>query len=310
MLRAVLTDFKAWGGANIITTRDTRLSHTSLPADRIIDITPDRHGHTLGNLADQCTAALVIAPETQGVLARLSALVQEKGCFLLGSHPDSVRATADKWECHRRFVNAGLPTPDTWLVPVDQVLKKAEAIGFPLVMKPLDGVGCEGVRLVTDLQSVRCALSTYHYGDKELLLQQYIPGHAASATLLVSEKEARFVSLNRQTIAQGASFMYKGGRIPFVCDQYQQAADLAKRAAAVIPGLNGYVGVDLMVTRRGCCLMEINPRITTSYIGLRRVVNINLAKTIWDMGTKNILPDRIVLSGTIDFEKDASYEFK
>jgi predicted ATP-grasp superfamily ATP-dependent carboligase len=47
-----------------------------------------------------------------------------------------------------------------------------------------------------------------------------------------------------------------------------------------VPGLSGYIGMDILIADEGCYRIEINPRLTTSYIGLRQVVNINLSLKI------------------------------
>ncbi len=302
MLHSLLADFRAWGGCKIITTRDSRLAHVSLPADRIINLEPDQHYSTLSQLAGQCTAALIIAPESNGVLAGLSTLIESRGSLLLGSSPVSISMTANKWNCHQLFTRAGLQTPDTWCVKSHEAEEMAEKIGFPLIIKPVDGVGCEGVSLITDPCSTRVALSENSCLDNYLLLQQYIQGDHISVSLLVTERDTLFLSLNRQIIELGSPFSYKGGEVPFACDRHQEAIRQAKQAAALFPGLKGYIGVDLLVTDHGCYLIEINPRITTAYIGLRRVVNINLAEAIWAAATREAFQKEIFLSGKTIFK--------
>jgi predicted ATP-grasp superfamily ATP-dependent carboligase len=49
------------------------------------------------------------------------------------------------------------------------------------------------------------------------------------------------------------------------------------RACRAIPGLAGYVGVDLILTPGGPLVVELNPRLTTSYLGLRAATRRNLA---------------------------------
>jgi predicted ATP-grasp superfamily ATP-dependent carboligase len=39
--------------------------------------------------------------------------------------------------------------------------------------------------------------------------------------------------------------------------------------------------VDLVLDEEICWLIEINPRPTTSYVGLRRVIDLNMAAAIW-----------------------------
>ena len=61
-----------------------------------------------------------------------------------------------------------------------------------------------------------------------------------------------------------------------------RAIRLARRAIGAVPGLAGFVGVDLILGRECGCpidtVVEINPRLTTSYVGLRALARENLAE--------------------------------
>ena len=70
----------------------------------------------------------------------------------------------------------------------------------------------------------------------------------------------------------------------------REACELGQRAVALVPGMQGYVGVDLVFGEETCWLIEINPRVTTSYVGLRRVVGINMAAAIWRACRDGSLP--------------------
>jgi predicted ATP-grasp superfamily ATP-dependent carboligase len=48
--------------------------------------------------------------------------------------------------------------------------------------------------------------------------------------------------------------------------------------------------VDLVLGEETCWLIEINPRPTTSYVGLRRVVDLNMAAAIWQACRDGSLP--------------------
>lgn len=304
MLRAVLDDFRAWGGVRTTTTRDYRLTNASLSADKVVELSPQDHDEVLEKLAGQCTAALIIAPESDGILASLSALMVRNGARLLGSGPGSVATAADKWACHRLFTQAGLPTPDTCYADGDGACKAAEKIGFPLVIKPVDGVSCEGISLIPDVPSLHSVLEKSRYVDRRFLLQRYIEGEHASACLLVAGNDNLCLSINRQFIEIDRPFSYQGSEVPFTGDKHQAAITLAQRAAALVPGLKGYIGVDLLIANEGCYVIEINPRLTTSYIGLRSVVNLNLAQAIWEASIQNILPRNVVLQGKFAFRKE------
>ncbi|MCA1852170.1 MAG: ATP-grasp domain-containing protein, partial [Beggiatoa sp.] len=50
--------------------------------------------------------------------------------------------------------------------------------------------------------------------------------------------------------------------------------------AGAISGLAGYVGVDLILTPSGPIVVEVNPRLTTAYVGLVEALEINIAAAI------------------------------
>jgi hypothetical protein len=304
MLRAVLADLRAWGRFRTLSTLDRRLQGWSLPADEVNILTPGDYAAAFPALLARAQAVLIIAPESEGILARLSAQVEARGLRLLGSSAAAVRVAADKWRCDQRFRQAGLPTPETWRLTADVAATAAPAlarkVGWPLVVKPIDGVGCEGTSLVWDAATLTRALDHPRLRP-ELLLQRYVPGTHASVSLLVTAGEALPLSLNGQTIHMGLPCRYHGGVTPLEHPQARDALELARQAVTLIPGLKGYVGVDLVLSDQGPTLIEINPRLTTAYIGVRQVVNVNLAQAIWQACCQNILPEQIMLSGMVSF---------
>ena len=304
MLQAVLTDFAAWGEAHVVTTLDNRLADLALTAQRVVRLHHAEHRQSLAELARQVDAVLIIAPESDGILTWLTALLQETGTPVLGGDASAVAAASDKWECFVRFKQAGLPTPATWRVSRAEVAAAGGELGFPVVVKPIDGAGCEGVGLASDRVSLEKALSLIDPSVQDILLQRYMVGTAASVSLLVSPAGALPLSLNEQQVATGLPFHYQGGAVPMRHSKEHLARDYAKRAVSLLPGLGGYVGVDMVLAEDQCYLIEINPRLTTSYVGLRQVININLAEAIWRACMEEVLPQNVILSGAVSFRKE------
>ena len=54
----------------------------------------------------------------------------------------------------------------------------------------------------------------------------------------------------------------------------------ACRIVQAIPGLFGYFGVDLAMTATGPVVIEVNPRLTTSYVGLAAALGVNVAERV------------------------------
>ena len=72
----------------------------------------------------------------------------------------------------------------------------------------------------------------------------------------------------------------------------------------MLPGLQGFVGVDLIINNEEVkvYLLELNSRFTTSYVGLQKIADFNIAKSVIDLIDKKITIE--------DLEKNVSYEGK
>ena len=152
---------------------------------------------------------------------------------------------------------AGLPTPMTVCVTPAAAEAAATRLGYPVVVKPLDGAGCEGVGLATNVGVLRAALSRPALHDAtSVLVQSYVPGRAASVSLLVAEKRSIALSLNGQQIRAGVQFANDGGVASLPHPRSAEARELAQEAVALVPGLRGYVGVDLILGEETCWLIE------------------------------------------------------
>jgi hypothetical protein len=321
MLWAVLQDFRQWGAVRTITALDPRfeqripgLCRKTLPADEVICAAAGDHDEVYLSLLKRCDAVLVIAPETDGILSRLSEQAETEGIPLLGCSAAAVATAGNKAVCSRLFDLANLPAPKARTATYSTAAHVAAQVGCPLVIKPLDGVGCDGVcqlNSLSDLPEI-LALIRLSTGQEQVLLQSLVNGTHASVSLLVAEGGCRPLSLNLQLIEAGAPYQYLGSRVPFQHPLSDQALELARSAVGLIPGLKGYVGVDLVLAEDHAELIEINPRITTSYIGLRQVAPMNLAQAIWDACMTGVLPESFPLKGDVVIRKDdpASWSFR
>ena len=150
---------------------------------------------------------------------------------------------------------------------------------YPIVVKPARGAGCRGVALVRNGRELCQAIDVARdrRGKGAVLLQQYVAGAAASVSLLSDGSRSVALSVNGQAIRTLHAFSYRGGRVPFDHPLATRAAATAIRACEALPGLRGYVGVDLVLTRSEAIVIEVNPRLTTAYVGVRSALDANVA---------------------------------
>jgi tyramine---L-glutamate ligase len=87
-----------------------------------------------------------------------------------------------------------------------------------------------------------------------------------------------------QKISEDGRLKYLGGELPLSAGLAERAVALADRALAALPAATGYVGVDLVLGRdpngNEDYVIEVNPRLTTAYVGLRAAAKMNLAEAM------------------------------
>jgi tyramine---L-glutamate ligase len=281
MLAALAADFAAIDGMATTLILDSR-QDTGAPSWRRCRIVPVRKpGEDCDALAECCRDVdwtVVIAPEFDGLLEARACVVQPAGGRLLGPSPRLIALAADKQRTAEHLAAARVPVAFGEVVDAGNLLTVAAAIGYPAVLKPRDGAGSKNVRLIAD----RAAAEKIHESDFEQgRLERFYPGVAASVAVLCGPSGLFPLPACRQRLSDDGQFRYLGGSCPLEPGLGQRAASIAMQAIRSLANPLGYVGVDLVLgadpNGQDDVVIEINPRLTTSYVGLRAIASGNLA---------------------------------
>ena len=253
-------------------------------ATTMTGVRPTAEYDTFARLVAQSDATLVIAPETDRLLSmRLYRAVEAGAKRLLNSAETATNVAGDKEHLPDFWRRAGVPTPG--VLPFD-----GDPLDFPFVVKHRFGAGSVAVRRIdtrTEWEALRRAGQLDGVPLGQLLAQPFVPGVAASVSFLVGPNCVVPLLPGYQRIADDGRFAYFGGEIPLPDGLTLRAVKLARRAMDAVPGLAGYVGVDLILgdAADGSAdfAIEINPRLTTSYVGLRAMTDDNLMAKLWEV---------------------------
>jgi len=315
MLRTLISDFKA-AGHYVTTTLDSRLAKLNPPigADCIVPVFSSREIQAaIRKVSASADAAYVIAPETEGVLQSLVESVEQTGATSLNCPASIIGKVVDKTVLQASLKKLGVPTPETITFSVADGLEEIKRaihgrLRFPLMFKPSNDVSCCGLSVVRNESQVAGAAGKIkrESSSKRFLVQEFIKGAAASVSLVSTGSDALSISLNRQDVTIGAPdaiSSYNGGLVPFDHPLQPRAFAVAEKIVKSFRDLRGYVGVDLVLTEEEAVAIEVNPRLTTSYIGLRRVVNFNPAQAIVKAVLKREFPTNSQICGYAFFSK-------
>jgi tyramine---L-glutamate ligase len=244
-----------------------------------------------------CDAALVIAPEFDGHLLAAHRVVARAGVRWLGCSARAIALCGDKWRLHEHLRAADVRTIPTRLAGSSDSLPWPP----PWVVKPRDGAGSLGI------ETIRTGSELADLDPSNRIVQPRIPGRARSVAVLVdADGRTTMLPVAEQRLSEDGRFAYQGGHVP-VEDPNGRIAELATRAVTAVSGLRGYVGIDVVVpqeTPDRPLVIEINPRLTTSYLGYRMLADENLMQRL--LGTTSS-PIRW-RSGRVEFDPDGSVE--
>lgn len=217
-------------------------------------------------------AVWVIAPEFAGILERFCRYVEQANKMLLTSPSKAVALTANKLTTFQILNAAKIPT-----VPTEMFNSKFDYDQTrEWIVKPIDGAGAENTFLLASKKD----WENLPQLEKTYLIQPHLHGEKTSLSCIFKNGEARLLCVNLQVFeVKNQQYVLQTIDVNYKLDdgRYQE---LASQIAQAFPDLFGYVGVDLIETEDACFVLEINPRLTTSFVEIEKKLGLNVAELV------------------------------
>ncbi|HEV3205141.1 MAG TPA: ATP-grasp domain-containing protein [Gemmataceae bacterium] len=307
MFLAVLEDFSRIPKVEVVTMKTSGAPWKPVQGVHILNAADEET--TFRELARSADFTLVIAPEVDDILFTRCQWVEESGSRLLGPSSSAVRLTGDKWLLAHQFRQQGIPTPKGILL--DHGLDVADLV-YPVVCKPRYGAGSLATFLIRNREewpSCRQQMETEGFRGQSLI-QPFVQGTAASIAFLQGPDACIPLQPAEQELSTDGRFHYRGGRLPLAGDLAERTIRLGQRALACVGELMGYIGVDIVLGNapNGAYdyVMEINPRFTTSYLGLRALAQTNLAEALLQVFQGEASPKISWKKGLVHFQAEGT----
>jgi hypothetical protein len=197
--------------------------------------------------------------------------VMEKEGTVLGNSASTLRRVRDWGVFFRTLKEIGVAYPETRVVEMREAVELME--DGPWIVKPLKSGGGHDIY---DRGCIREAEAA----DQEVLLQEYVNGTPASATVIASRTGSHFVGITEQLIGDSQSkYRYSGNIVPLSVseDVVDKVARLVRRIAEVFR-LVGSNTVDFILRDDEPVVTEVNPRITGAMEVLEKAYRVNLMR--------------------------------
>ncbi|MCX7099748.1 MAG: ATP-grasp domain-containing protein [Methylococcales bacterium] len=284
MVQALLANLLALEGVSIRLMLDSRLEgQIDTTAIEAFIIQSDQNCHAeFTRLIAGCDAVWPIAPEFDGILQALCETVEKSGKTLLSPPANAVAITGNKWATYQHLSHHGIATVASQLFNAqtwdEQLLP---SLSGQWLAKPVDGVGCADSYILSDPDDFTKQATR----PGQFIIQPHLLGKKTSLSCLFKHGVAWLVCVNlQQFIIVNQQYRLTNIIINIDTDltAYQALAD---RIALALPELWGYVGIDLIETPEQTVVLEINPRLTTSFVGIHEALGINVAENVLQLLT-------------------------
>lgn len=232
--------------------------------------------------------AWIVAPECDGLLLDLHDAVAAVGPERwIGCEREAIRIASSKRATAERLAAHGIA-----VTPALEPRDGASADAARWVVKPDDGAGALDTFVFDDFAAACAEYDARAAARRNPVLQAWVDGAPLSVSLICDGARAELVSVNRQRIGVKYSAQYatKPATKPadaaaaiVECDGVSVNAigvasregrvldALAQRVVRALPGLRGFVGIDVVWEPvRGPVVIEVNPRLTLAYAALSR----------------------------------------
>jgi predicted ATP-grasp superfamily ATP-dependent carboligase len=234
--------------------------------------------------AEFCDWVLLIAPESDACLLRCCQWIEPLDHKLISPDLQFVRLAADKQLTLEHLARSHIPVPPGGRL--SELSTHQSAIGLPAVVKPIDGAGSERVQLIENWAAIE---DLGHWDNWRV--ESYVPGYAVSVSVLCGNQQFKLLPPTGQQFDREPFGNYIGSIYPLPAVIADRASELAARVMRAMPITRGYLGIDLVVPDPKdypdlpAVVIEVNPRLTMSYIRLSQILGPAVARAMLELAT-------------------------
>ncbi|MBT8456988.1 MAG: carbamoyl-phosphate synthase large subunit [Rhodobacteraceae bacterium] len=197
---------------------------------------------------------------------KLANALEEAGIPILGTTPDAIDLAEDRERFQALVNKLGLKQPNNAIASTDeQAMQAAEAIGYPLVIRPSYVLGGRAMEIVRDTASLERYIrdAVVVSGDSPVLLDSYLSGAVEIDVDALSDGKDVHVAGIMQHIEEAG---VHSGDSACSLPPYSLSADVIERlkvqteALALALNVVGLMNVQFAIKDDEIFLIEVNPR--------------------------------------------------
>ncbi len=222
--------------------------------------------------------------------AEFSKICGEYGIKFIGASPDMIDKMGDKATAKATMKAAGVPTipgSEGLLSSIEEGIKIANEMGYPIILKATAGGGGRGMRIVKEEKEFKKAWddarmeSGAAFGNDGLYLEKFVeePRHIEIQIIGDSTGKACHLSERDCSIQRRHQKLVEETPSPFITDELREAMGKAAIKGAEAIKYEGAGTIEFLVDKnRNFYFMEMNTRIQVEHPITEEVTDFDLIK--------------------------------
>lgn len=177
-----------------------------------------------------------------------------------GNPPEALAAFKDKARLRAAVGDrAGTPVAHVTCATKEELPAAIERIGFPCVVKPVDGTGSSGVQFLADQEETERYLAAVSFGSP-YIVEEFLSGAEYSVEAVSSSEGHRILAITEKTTTGAPHFVETGHTLPVRLDPADEAA-----ITGLVTGMLDAVGYRYGPSHTEVMLTPTGPRLIESH---------------------------------------------
>ena len=207
----------------------------------------------------------------------------------IGPPPEAIRRMGDKAEARRMMIKAGVPVvpgSDGVIKTVDEAVRVAHKIGYPVIIKAVAGGGGRGMRVASSDIALAGALSTAQaeaeaaFGTPDFYIEKYIQNPKHVEIQVLADQYARVIHLYERdcSVQRRHQKLIEESPCPALDERTRRDMGAKAIKAARAVRYQGAGTVEFLYDGKKFYFMEMNTRIQVEHPVTEEVTGIDLIK--------------------------------
>ena len=222
--------------------------------------------------------------------ADFAEVCSEYGIKFIGPTPEHIRMMGDKITAKDTMIKAGVPVvpgDGTLLSGIEDGLRRAEDIGYPVMIKATAGGGGKGMRIVESAEKFEAAWNSARteakaaFGNDGIYMEKYVVQPRHIEFQIIGDQYGKVIHLSERdcSVQRRHQKLVEECPSPFMTDELRERMGQAAIKAGEAINYEGVGTVEFLVdANRDFYFMEMNTRIQVEHPVTEEVIDHDLIK--------------------------------